>query len=291
LSKHETRVLIVDVDNTLFDWFAVWHASFSAMILEVEKISGIEREKLYPEIRAIHQRVGTSEYSLLLSEIPSLVAKYGKDSVLNEMGPAIDAFRNARRKTLKLYDTVADTLLEAKSAGTKIVAYTESQAFYTSYRFKKLGLDTLVDILFSPPDHQIPDGTSLLSMRAKPPSAYEFAHTKHFFTPKGELKPNPKLLGDILAEVGADARECIYVGDSLFKDIAMAKDAGVLDFHAEYGASHSREEYQLLVGVTHWNDEDVEFEKRIQQRDVAPTYRLSKTFGELSKYVSWRSFK
>lgn len=39
----EAKVLITDVDNTLFDWFNVWYQSFSAMIEEVERISGISR--------------------------------------------------------------------------------------------------------------------------------------------------------------------------------------------------------------------------------------------------------
>jgi phosphoglycolate phosphatase len=291
MSRFRAKVLVVDVDNTLFDWFNVWHASFSAMLSEVENVSGFDREDLFPEIRRIHQRVGTSEYSLLLSEMPSLVSKYGGENVLEVMQPAICAFRAERRRTLELYGTVAETLMAAKEAGTKIIAYTESQGFYTSYRFQKLGLDGLVDTLFSPPDHELPEGTSLLSMRAKPQAAYELVSTKHYFTPRGELKPNPALLCDILDRVGCEPSEAVYVGDSLFKDIAMAKDAGVLDFHAEYGSSHTDDRYKLLVSVSHWTDKDVEFERQLCDRDVAPTYSLKENFGELVNYVSWEIFK
>ena len=65
-------VLITDLDNTLFDWFETWYNSFNAMLESVVDISGISRETLIPEIKAIHQKHGTAEYAFLLEEIPSL---------------------------------------------------------------------------------------------------------------------------------------------------------------------------------------------------------------------------
>jgi hypothetical protein len=60
------KVLITDLDNTLFDWVALWCACFTAMMNKVVEISGIPVEDLKPEIRRVHQRHGTSEYSFLL---------------------------------------------------------------------------------------------------------------------------------------------------------------------------------------------------------------------------------
>ena len=77
------------------------------------------------------------------------------------MAPAIDAFRKARRRVLALYPTVADTLAALKAKGVRIAAFTESKAFYTNYRFRKLGLDGLVDVLYSPEDHSVPAETVL----------------------------------------------------------------------------------------------------------------------------------
>ena len=66
--------LITDFDNTLYDWFHMWHQSFAAMLREVERISGIARSELLPQIRAVHQKYGTSEYAFLLEEVPALQA-------------------------------------------------------------------------------------------------------------------------------------------------------------------------------------------------------------------------
>jgi phosphoglycolate phosphatase len=149
----QKRVLITDVDNTLLDWQDLWYQTFSAMIGKVIEISGVDPETLYAECSVIHQKYGTSEYSRLLGELPCLQALYG-DNVLKIMAPAIDTFRDARRRVLQLYPTVEETLKALRAAGVVIAALTESKAFYTNYRFRKLGLDGLIDYLYSPEDWQ-----------------------------------------------------------------------------------------------------------------------------------------
>lgn len=290
-SDRKYSVLITDVDNTLFDWFSVWYASFKAMIDEVVRISGLDEELLYSEIRQIHQRHGTSEYAFLIEEIPSLKKMYPDQNLLEIFDSAIDAFRKARRRNLRLYDDVLETLAQLKRKGVLIVAYTESQAYYTMYRFRKLNLDGRVDYLFSPPDHEIPDSQSLLSVRALPAGHYGFQYTKHYETPKGELKPNPKLLLDIVKRVGAIKEEVLYVGDSKVKDIGMAQDAGITDVFVKYGASNHRDEYNLLVKVTHWTDADVAREKSIAGRSVVASHALDHSFGELLSKFNFKKFE
>jgi FMN phosphatase YigB (HAD superfamily) len=166
------RVLITDVDNTLLDWQDLWYQTFSAMIGKVIEISGVDQETLYAECSVVHQKYGTSEYSRLLGELPCLQKLYG-DNVLKMMGPAIDAFRDARRRVLQLYPTVHETLEALKAAGVVIAAFTESKAFYTNYRFRKLGLDGLIDYLYSPKTtacrmtHQAPATTTQIATISK----------------------------------------------------------------------------------------------------------------------------
>ena len=145
----QRRVLITDVDNTLLDWQDLWYQTFSAMIEKVIEISGVDRESLYSECSVIHQRYGTSEYSRLLEELPCLQALYG-NNVLKIMEPAIDAFRNTRRRVLQLYPTVAETLRVLKASGVTIAAFTESKAFYTSYSSASSGSMVLLTIFILP---------------------------------------------------------------------------------------------------------------------------------------------
>jgi phosphoglycolate phosphatase-like HAD superfamily hydrolase len=228
------RILITDVDNTLLDWQDLWYQTFSAMIEKVIEISSVDPDELYTQCSVIHQKYGTSEYSRLLEELPCLRELYG-DDVVTVMAPAIDAFRTVRRRVLQLYPTVERTLKSLKAAGVLIAAYTESQAFYTNYRFRKLGLDGLVDYLYSPEDHSMPGETP--STRYYAPESYSFKRTVHHHTPKGEVKPNPDILIQIITDLGASTDEVVYVGDNILKDVFMAQQAGVTDVHALYGAS------------------------------------------------------
>jgi phosphoglycolate phosphatase-like HAD superfamily hydrolase len=286
----EKQILITDLDNTLFDWVEIWGRSFSAMFNEIVSISGVEAEQLKKEIRGVHRKHGTSEYSFLIEEIPSLARKYPGQDLTKVFAPAISAYREARRQSLSLYEGVASSLLQIKGAGALVVGYTESMAFYSNYRIRRLGLDGVLDIIYSPADHDLPEGLSEQDLRKYPAQKYLFKHTHHRHTPKGELKPNPDILREIIGSLGASKEQCVYVGDSLVKDVAMAMDAGVEHAWAKYGLAQGRPEYQLLREVTHWTDADVEREKRIGARDVTPDLILDKSFGQIFDHFRFSDF-
>ena len=132
--------------------------------------------------------------------------------------------------------------------------------FYTRYRLKKLGLDPLLDYLIHPAITDSLEGSLLNKFAFYSGEHYLLSHTKQFYTPPGELKPNPKVLIDIIDQVGGQKESALYVGDSLMKDVTMAKRAGVTDVYAKYGIAHNRAAYELLRRVTHWPDSDVERE-------------------------------
>lgn len=274
------KLLITDVDNTLFDWQRLWYQSFSAMSRKALEISGLNPELFYAECSQLHQKHGTSEYAFVLTELPSLKRLYGAN-IMNAMQPAIDSFREARREHLKLYPGVHAALDCLAKAGVTIAAFTESKAFYTSYRFRKLGLDERIDFLYSPIDHALPNEAA--SIRKYSPETYELKHTKHRFTPEGEYKPNPHILLSIIEELGFDAENSVYVGDNLWKDVFMAQQAHVTAVHAAYGAAqHRAEEYDLLKKVTHWTPEMVAREKEaLRPGAVTPTFVLHHSFEEI----------
>jgi phosphoglycolate phosphatase-like HAD superfamily hydrolase len=231
-----------------------------------------------PEIRAVHQRHNTAEYAFLIQELPSLQRLHPGQDLTLVYADAIQAYKDARARSLRLYPGVQDTLARLKAAGCSVVGYTESQSFYSSFRIRTLGLDGVLDALFSPADH---DGSADLRWSERP-DAYELLRTRHEHTPPGEYKPNPEILSDILNKTGARKETTIYVGDSLMKDVAMAQDVGVCDVHAEYGQATHREVYDLLRLVTPWSDTDVDREKRINSRgSVTPTFVLRNSMTEL----------
>ena len=278
--KSRKSVLITDLDNNLFDWVHLWHSCFSAMLEKIIEISGVPETVLKAEIKAVHQKHGTSKYSFLVEELPSLLEKFPGQDLTKVFAPAFAAYREQRRKELRFYPSVAETLLKIKGTGAKIIGYTESMAFYSNYRVRRLGLDGVFDVIFSPADHDIPKEMTIEQLRKYPAKKYEFAYTRHQNTPSGELKPNKDILLSIVAHVGAKVEDCVYVGDSLVKDVAMAKDAGVFDVWAKYGLTQDTDAYQLLREVTHWSAADVEREKKISEREIKPSVELSTSYSE-----------
>ena len=252
------KVLITDIDNTLFDWFTMWYQSFDAMIRKVSEISNIPLEVLYPEIKKIHQKYGTAEYAFLLEELKPLLKLYNeKNKLIQELRPAIEAYRNERNKNMVLYPDVLETLITIKNMGLDIIAFSESKKYYSSFRIERLGLDGIINTVYCPEDHQIPGGLTSSELLKKTECRVLNGDFK---------KPDPKILLQILSNSGLQPEEAIYVGDSKSKDIKMAIDANIDFLWFEFGSSHlsaKQKEYELLRKVTHWSDAEVEAEKNL----------------------------
>ena len=291
--KQRASAIITDLDNTLFDWVGIWYRSFNAMLSVLVEQSGIPQEQLEEEIRRVHQRHGTSEYAFLVQELPSLrTAQAGGADPAQKYGAAIEAYRKARDESLALYPTVLKTLETIRNRGCLIIAYTESMAFYTNYRIRRLGLDGLIDLLYSPPDHDLPAGTLPKSIRRYPADAYELKRTRHRYIPAGVKKPDPRVLRQIIDEIGVTTDDIVYIGDSLMKDIAMAVHLGARSALARYGAAQNREEYELLRRVTHWTDGEVEKERHLLEGPaVRPTFYLDRSFSELLAHIELTPFE
>jgi phosphoglycolate phosphatase len=281
-AKSRPKVLITDLDNTLWDWFAAWHESFLSMLERLSELSGIPQEILEAEMQTVHQLRSTSEYSNLLNELPSLVEKSGDLTPLEVFDDAIHVLNKNRKQATKLYPGVATALRQIRGRGVTIVAYTESVAYWTEWRIKHTGLDGVIHILYSAPDHDLPSGITIEDLRRRPQDDYGLKITDHRHVPRGEVKPNAKILAAILDDLFCDPGDAVYVGDSLMKDIRMAQAADVLDVHAKYGEAQQRAEYELLRRVSHWPDEVVARERQLMlDAEVTPTIVLRHRFDEV----------
>jgi phosphoglycolate phosphatase-like HAD superfamily hydrolase len=290
MARKPISVLITDLDNTLFDWVRIWHSSFSAMLASLVEQSGLSQAVLEREFKDVFQRYGTSEYAFALQELPSLKMLHRGKDVVDIYRSAICAFRAERRNAMELYPGVLETLEEIRDYGCLIVGYTESMAFYSDYRLRKLGLDRVLDYIYYPVDHGLPPGVSREQIRMYPDDHYQLRRTVTRNTPKGELKPSKRVLIGILEEVGAVPGEAAYVGDSLFKDIVMAQSAGVSDVWAKYGTAIDRPEYALLRRVTHWSSEMVLKEAQTTPDDTKPGCVLHNGFPEIKDLFEFHCF-
>jgi phosphoglycolate phosphatase len=289
--KPRVTAIITDLDNTLYDWLEMWGEAFGAMLRVLAERSRLPQHVIEADARGVHQRRGTTEYAFLIQELPCLREKHPRQDLTEIYADAIRAYRLARERSLRLFPSVAETLAALKARGCLVVGYTDSRAFHAGYRVRKLGLDGLLDYLYSPPDHDLPSAATLEAIRTQPKEAYLFRKTVHRLLPEGEMKPNPEVLADIMEGVGAAPERTIHVGDSLLKDVLMAQQAGVTDVFARFGLAQHRQEYELLRRVSHWTDADIERERRrMALHDVHPTYTLNETLAELFDLFEFEPF-
>jgi FMN phosphatase YigB (HAD superfamily) len=287
--RKKVDTLILDLDNTIFDWFEIWYANFSPIYAKIVELYEGDTAAALAAIRPIHQKARTSEYTFLIEDLAARDVSPNPIKGRSDFGDALFAAREGRDAKTKLYPTVFQSLWDIKNTGVKVIAYTESLGFYSAYRLKRLGLDGVIDIMFCPEDHDTPSGVSLSQLRNRADESYGLQVTQILHTPKGELKPNVKILREIMNVANVEPSRCAYVGDSLFKDIAMARDAGIFDVYAKYGEAQRRPEYSLLQGVSHWTQEDVERERAINNSKLSftPSATLHECFAEIFKFCDF----
>jgi phosphoglycolate phosphatase len=57
----QQKLLITDLDNTLYDWVTFFTASFRSMVTELTSMLETSEDNLLEEFKSIHQRCGNSE--------------------------------------------------------------------------------------------------------------------------------------------------------------------------------------------------------------------------------------
>jgi FMN phosphatase YigB (HAD superfamily) len=63
------KLLITDLDNTLYDWVSFFSASFQNMVSELTKLLEVSEETVLSEFKVIHRRYGNSEQPFAVLEL------------------------------------------------------------------------------------------------------------------------------------------------------------------------------------------------------------------------------
>ncbi|MDP2314217.1 MAG: HAD family hydrolase [Pseudomonadota bacterium] len=270
------RLLVTDLDNTLYDWVTPFARSLRAMVGELAALLGVDEDPLYSELRAVHRRHHNSEHPFAIFELPTVRRAFPgatPEALLHALARPLAAFDAARATWLRLYEGVDETLGALRAQGHLIVGHTESIGPTARRRLRVLGIE------------QHFAGIYCLESALGPhpsPTWQDKGGVPVHVVPRDERKPNPALLRDICASELARPEEAIYVGDSLTRDIWMARRAGVCAVWARYGRSYTEEDWDTVVRVSHWTPDDIRREARLRVNavGVAPDHAID-GFGEL----------
>lgn len=277
------KLLITDLDNTLYDWVTFFTSSFQGMVEELTQILGVDEQQILDEFRTVHQRYGNSEQPFAVLELPSVLRKFPgltRAELTEKLDPALHRFNSIRKRTLSLYPGSSETFQYLTERGVTIVGHTEAILANAYWRIKTLGVDRYFRRLYTL------QGMEAIYISEKsrwidPPDGFVA------ILPREERKPNPRLLVDICRREGVEPANAYYLGDSLVRDIAMAQNAGVRSIWARYGTQYDQSYWSYLVKVTHWTNEDVAREKDLKARfsDVKPDYVID-SFSELPSVLN-----
>ncbi|MDQ2643160.1 MAG: HAD family hydrolase [Myxococcota bacterium] len=271
------KLLITDLDNTLYDWVGFYVPSFLAMVEEIHRISGLPTETLKKAFKRVHEKHGTTEYAFAIEELDVLVALDEGLSVgekLAKYDSAIHAFRSMRRKLLRPYPGVKEGLDRLVRSGIRVVAHTDSLSGYVSRRLRQLELDSFFAAICAPKDHGVPFGLDAAMLQKADPAS-TLARCQVLDFPDSFRKPDPRTLDPVFQTFGVSPAETAYLGDSKTRDVWLARQAGVLDIWASYGTA-APSLYGELVQITYWTKEDLKQDEmlRKQVETIAPSCPL-----------------
>jgi phosphoglycolate phosphatase len=195
------------------------------------------------------------------------------------LDPAFHAFNSARKKNLKLYPQVRESLETLKAADIKLVAHTESKLYGVVDRLNRLDLFPYFTRVYCRERALSPHPTRRGGMEWLD----QFPMQKIIELSHHQTKPNPTVLLEICSKEGISPELAAYVGDSVARDVLMAKRANVFAIWAAYGAQHPQGMYSDLVRVSHWTAEEIAREERLKEeaKDIKPDYVARSSFAEV----------
>ncbi len=245
------RLVITDMDGTLYSWIDYVVPAVEAMVESVCRSTGCPRIKVVQSLKAVYTRYESNEYPYVLQE-SSLHEEFPDFGSFDKLviQPARAAFAQARRKYLRPYKGVLDALAALKAKGVPVVALTDAPRNPAEYRARTMGFDKLLSGLYTLPGFSFPSrGEEKLI--AQDILAKDERGDYRAACPVVELtrdceKPNPEGALRICRDFGVNPKEALVVGDTLHKDIAVARQIGAVDCWAEYGTYVSTEYRERL---------------------------------------------
>lgn len=255
------NLIVLDIDNTVFNWVEYYTAAMNAMLRVVSQATGLPMAQLFTEARAVFEREGSIEYPFLVQELPSVVQHFrgAVPRILKEaVDPGRTAFNAAAAVHLKPYPGVLETLAAFRSQHSQlpIVALTDAPRYVAMWKLNKLGLLAYFDAVYGLPDPRIPidpqsqevkvDAEILVKHLQK--SNFDFAGRIRVL-PDDYEKPGVRGLRTVLMDYDMDTRldRVLWVGDNLRKDVGLGKKLGVHTGWARYGTQIKPDAKALLL--------------------------------------------
>lgn len=292
------QLVVTDMDNTLYPWVDYIVPSVEAMVAAVVHSTGLPTLRVIQSLKAVYEKYESNEYPYALQE-SSLFTEYPEFGSFDKLviEPARAAFAEARRKYLKPFRGVVETLQLLKKRGIRVVALTDAPRNPAEYRARAMGLDGLLSALYTLPSFRFPRkrGQTLVAntiVRKEEKGGYRAA-CPVMEMPRSFEKPSARGLLRICRNLKVRPADTLFVGDSLHKDVLLAQRVGAVDCWAEYGTYVSleyRERLDIISAPSITRRHAASMVEPTDSPVVRPTHSLS-NFAQILDVISGHEAK
>lgn len=239
----DVKVAVLDFDNTLWDQVGCFEKATSALVKAI--VAHTDRppgakvdEKLVEDSMALVNRLyQVREHPDMVRHHPVLMAIYKGIVPERVVRRLTKVWQDEERRNEVLYPGAVEMLQGLRAQGIKIVIYSECNAPKLAKRLKAMGVEHLVDAVYSPPEPRLRNALHGSSNRAplRIVDGTDGLTIPQRVIQGRMLKSHPDALTAILAEQGFKPDEAIMLGDNPQRDVLMAQGAGVRGIFAKYG--------------------------------------------------------
>jgi phosphoglycolate phosphatase len=243
-------ILIVDLDNTLYDFAAFFSPSFRAMIHALAPRLELSEQDLISQFKYVYEKHNTIEYPFVVQELPSIQNKTPTE-VSEFVHVANVSYSRTRRRHLKLYPHVYETLKWASDGGVKVCVATNAPIYQAYRRLRDLGLLRLLALVTSRDGIHIPE--ELPDYERKYRTAIDkLSKTMDRVAVHSldNLKPHNTMLELIHDHYGGHDPAYFSVGDSIAKDLYPSHLLGMTTVWARYGTKIAVGDLETMLSVT-----------------------------------------
>ena len=271
------RAVVTDMDNTLYSWVDYIVPCIEAMVDSLCRTTGFPRVRVVQALKEVYERYESNEYPFAIQE-SRLYQEFNYDFASFDhlvIGPAREAFASARRRYLRPYRHVVETLEKLKAAKIPVVALTDAPRNPAERRVRAMKLDEHLAGLYSLPAFPFPETGVAREIAEREKAGGVKLACPVVELPRDHEKPDPRGLSRICSDLGVEANEVLLVGDSLTKDVALAQASGALDVWAEYGTYVSVEYRERLAVISAASATRRHLQHSSKGQSRAPTARIS----------------
>lgn len=282
----QKHVILVDIDNTLYDWPKFFAPSFRAMCHALTRVLDVPQDELFRDFKSVYAHHDTLEYAFSIQEL-NVVKGMDRADVDELIRIGRGAFSKVKKHHLQPYPGVIEGLEYICKHGHIAISVTNSPLYLAQKRLYELGLDQFISGIVAwegiDPPEEI--NTDFVTRTKRRKTRIEKIETFGKSESKPSRKPYEIALGMVKdEEIGA----FWAIGDSLNKDLLPASTLGIRTIWAKYGAEFDPDskDNQTLLKITNWSD--AEIAHTFDAASFEPDYSVE-SFSEICRLLPQRN--